>query len=272
MAQSSNIILKSASYIKDTLGQVRSKPWAEPLGTSMKGTALVLETLGRFVPGLGYAAGALKLGGAIFNPQTSVAHLKHETAILKETILKCNDPTTKTVLQQRIESMNEKISKASDEILQDLEEVKKQVQANAKLVAEDMKNLEVGITEIKDIMHMTFKLAIDIRFKESIEEVEAAFDNYVDGAGSLETTFKSLDSYLYEFQAKGKRALGPEKIRSYLKAILEYYGMDMCHQILNYVLVVRAKYLQLIVAYLTFNNDTNRLAKEFESFNLYVLR
>ena len=270
MAQSSNIVFKSATYIKDTLAQVRSKPWAEPLGISMKGTASVLEILGTVVPGLGFAAGALKLGGSIFNPDASLAHLKDETTILKETILKCNDPALKTMLQQRIEDINEKISNTSDEILQDLEEVRKQVQDNAKLVAEDMKNLEVDITEIKDVVHMTFKLAIDIRFRESIEEVEAAFDNYLDGAENLETTFKSLENYIYEFQAKGKHALGPEKIRSYLKATLEYYGIDMCHKILNYVLVVRAKYLQLVVAYFTFNIDTNRVTKEFDSFNLYV--
>ena len=154
MPKSSNIVFKSASYIKDTLTQVRSKPWAEPLGISMKGTGLVLETLGKLVPGLGYAAGALKLGGAIFNPEISVAHLKHETTILKDTILKCNDPTTKTMLQQRIEDINEKISKASDEILQDLDEIRKQVQVDAKLVAEEMKNVDVDITEIKDIMHI----------------------------------------------------------------------------------------------------------------------
>ena len=44
-------------------------------------------------------------------------------------------------------------------------------------------------------------------------------------------------------------------------------GVEMCEQVMNYVFIVRAKYLQLITAYLIFKEDTERVGKEFEKFN-----
>ena len=88
-----------ASYVKNSIDKIRSKSWSAPAATAMKGTAVVFDALGNFVPGLGYIGGALKLGSSILNPDASLADIKKETELLTQTMEQCSGKT-KQILQQ----------------------------------------------------------------------------------------------------------------------------------------------------------------------------
>ena len=61
--------------------------------------------------------------------------------------------------------------------------------------------------------------------------------------------------------------LHPRRIEEYLRAIQYNGNFDLCNDVYNYVLVVRAKYLQISVAYYLYKNNSNRITNEFETFN-----
>ena len=61
--------------------------------------------------------------------------------------------------------------------------------------------------------------------------------------------------------------LAPKRIKEYLTHIHQEGGFDMCHAVMSYVFIVLAKYLQMVVAYDIFNNDFDRVTKQFEDFN-----
>ena len=76
-----------------------------------------------------------------------------------------------------------------------------------------------------------------------------------------------MTNYITELRSKKKLFLAPERIEEYLRHIHEQGGSNMCHALMRYVIIVLAKYLQMMVAYDIFNNDFDRVTKHFEDFN-----
>ena len=64
------------TFVKEGLDTVRSKQWAEPVGTALGVTASLCNGLGDFVPGLGIIGGAINIGSKILNPAPSLADIK----------------------------------------------------------------------------------------------------------------------------------------------------------------------------------------------------
>ena len=76
-----------------------------------------------------------------------------------------------------------------------------------------------------------------------------------------------MTNYITELRSKKKLFLAPERIEEYLRHIHEQGGSNMCHALMRYVIIVLAKYLQMVVAYDIFNNNVDRVTKHFEDFN-----
>ena len=68
-------------------------------------------------------------------------------------------------------------------------------------------------------------------------------------------------------QVLAKQNLNPQRISQYLRAILRTEDTSVCQQMIKYIIVVRAKYLQMSCAYYIYKKDTKRVAAEFDSFN-----
>ena len=66
-------------------------------------------------------------------------------------------------------------------------------------------------------------------------------------ANNIDDTLTSF--YIVELQTNFNQNLKPEKIEEYLRIIKNYHGPDMCKQIINYILVVKSKYLHGSIPY-----------------------
>ena len=56
-----------------------------------------------------------------------------------------------------------------------------------------------------------------------------------------------LKSYICELQTKAMMYLEPARIRDYLKIIYEKDGVKVCQHVMEYVVVVLAQFLQMMV-------------------------
>ena len=63
--------------------------------------------------------------------------------------------------------------------------------------------------------------------------------------------------------------LSPKRIEEYLGIIFHHGGLQMCQAVMNYILLVLGKNLQMMVAYNIFNKDAERVTQHFQQFNLH---
>ena len=64
----------------------------------------------------------------------------------------------------------------------------------------------------------------------------------------------------------------PENVKNYLRALSEAKGAEVAKNIPAYIMIVRAKYLQMTTAFYIYKNDTIRVEKEFTWFNEFFER
>ena len=250
---------------KDGIDKIRSRPWAEPTGIALGVTASICKHLA-FVPGVSLVGGALSMGASLLNPAPTLADLKRQIQELKEHSENSNG-VVKEALEQQIANLNVKMENTAKELLDDMSAIKSEVQSIANQITKDMPRIQSDLDDIKTIIKKTYMMVTDQRYRDGIERVDAAYENFVLGASDLEDTFKSLDGYIFELQTVAIQNLHPRRIEEYLRAIQYNGNFDLCNDVYNYVLVVRAKYLQISVAYYLYKNNSNRITNEFETFN-----
>merc|ERR1719427_1164968 len=142
------------------------------------------------------------------------------------------------------------------EIKEELGEVMREIQTKSHKIIEE-------ISSIKDIINLTFGLVTDIRYKDGIEKVDAAYTVFL--------TLKNLNelsSYAFELRVNATQNLDPERIKEYLSMVMPHSGVETCRAILHYVIIVLAKYLQIMVAYHIHIEDADSVQQDFEIFNL----
>jgi hypothetical protein len=138
--------------------------------------------------------------------------------------------------------------------------IKNEVQSSFKLIAKDMKKIEDDVSEIK-------RIVIESHYLDGIEQVDASFRTFVDGAQNLEQTFQQMEYHIFELQANAKKSLNPIKVSSYLNSIKATETIESFQQKFSYVTSTKSRYLQLMCAYYIFKNDTDRVGIEFDRFN-----
>ena len=258
--------IEGMDYVKDGIEKVRSKKWSEPVGLALGVTASICQGMGTFVPGLGILGGALKIGSSILNPSPSLADLKRNQKDIEDS-LTGSTGAAKEFLEQKLEELKEHIKTPPPEITQDIELIKAEVQATAITMAMDMRRIERDLSEVKNVINYTFSLVRDSRYRDGIEKIDSSYNIFLKGSNNLEKTFAQLDSYIYELMVLANQNLSGQRIREYLKVLRLTEDVSVCEQMLNYVLIVRARYLQLSSAYYIYNKDIDRVAEEFTWFN-----
>ena len=73
--------------------------------------------------------------------------------------------------------------------------------------------------------------------------IDAAYRVFIKGNADTE----ELKSYICELQAKAIMHLEPSRIRDFLKIIYEKDGVQVCQHVTEYVVVVLAEFLQIMV-------------------------
>ena len=77
--------------------------------------------------------------------------------------------------------------------------------------------------------------------------------------------FEDFQEYAFELQVIAKQSFNPARIKEYLSTVYnssEKGELELCQKVFNYVIVVLSKYLQMMVAYHIFQEDTRKVAKE----------
>ena len=79
--------------------------------------------------------------------------------------------------------------------------------------------------------------------KDGIQLIDAAYRVFIKGTAETE----ELKSYIYELQTKAKMYLEPSRIKDYLKIIFKKDGVQVCQQVMEYIVLVLAQFLQIMV-------------------------
>ena len=85
--------------------------------------------------------------------------------------------------------------------------------------------------------------------KDGIETIDAAYEVF------LNDGFEGFQQFSFEFKTIARKNLSPKRIVEYLKVIHRQSGAAKCREVLEYVVMALAKYLQITVAYDIFKGD-----------------
>ena len=266
MKKAMNKVSDEMSFVKDGIEKVRSKSWAEPTATAMKVTSSICDRMGNFVPGVGLIGSTLRIGANLLNPAPTLADLRRSE---QEIVARLDGETgiIKTVLNRELEKLREDMKHPYTEIRTDLDAVKDEIQACFSDMTPHMRNISEELADMKNIISHTYQLVRDIRYRDGIEKIEGAYENFLRGANNLENTLSNLSGYIYELEVLACQNLNPQRVREYLRAIMVTEDSDIAQQSFKYILVVRAMYLQLSTAFYIFQKDPERVRMEFETFN-----
>ena len=266
MKKAMNKVSDEMSFIKDGIEKVRSKPWAEPTATAMQVTSSICDRMGNFVPGVGLIGSTLRIGANLLNPAPTLADLRRSE---QEIVARLDGETgiIKTVLNRELEKLREDMKRPYTEIREDLDAVKDEIQACFSEMTPHMRNISEELADVKNIISHTYQLVRDIRYRDGIEKIEGAYENFLRGANNLENTLSNLSGYIYELEVLACQNLNPQRVKEYLRAIMVTEDSDIAQQSFKYILVVRAMYLQLSTAFYIFQKDPERVRMEFETFN-----
>ena len=239
------------------LGKVRDNVYAEKLASALACTGCILNTLGSIgIPVVGALGGALRIGGIVLNPPTKLADLTKQSDDIKK---KLDDATED--IQKNLKSELQIVQDLMKETLQD------NIQTSFTNISQDLKKINENLETTMDLVHKSYEIILDQRYKQGIENIEAAHTNLLMGSHNLNQTLPLLENFMFELQTTAVSNFKPTKVQQYLKEILKVQGMDMAKIIFNYIIIVKAKYLQIVSIFYSHFNDTVRIEKEFQSFN-----
>ena len=174
MSKFEKVINKSSvavSYVKEGIDKVRSKPWAEPTATAMSVTAGICNALGNFVPGVGLVGSSLRVGATLLNPAPTLADLKRsEQEIINR--LDGESGVFKRALERELETLREEMKRPYNEIRQDFEAIKSEVQTCFSSMTPHMRDISESLSDVKNIINHTYQLVRDARYRDGIEKIE----------------------------------------------------------------------------------------------------
>ena len=97
--------------------------------------------------------------------------------------------------------------------------------------------------------------------KDGIETIDAAYEVF------LNDGFEGFQQFSFEFKTIARKNLSPKRIEEYLTVIHRQSGAAKCREVLEYVVMALAKYLQITVAYDILKGDLEKISGHFELFN-----
>ena len=167
MASIVTAAMKAQNHIDEGLKKVQAKPWAQPLGQTLKVTAKVVEGLGLVVPGAGAIGGALAFGAnlLVLSPELSLKDLHKELEEIKELMLIIRGQGAKEALVKQQEELEQKIKNPPGEIRSDFDKVWEDMRVTHKQVGESYTAMAGEMSKMKDQLRKTFLVVTDIRFK-----------------------------------------------------------------------------------------------------------
>ena len=240
---------------------------ASKLAKTLSYTGMLIEsatTIFGSPPFLGLITGACKMGEKMLTPPpTQISDLENQTIVLQESLEQSNE-----VVQKAIENELTKVQQElQDEMSKHASEIQEQIQSSFMEISDGLRNIEIEMTNVKELIQKTYYLMLDQRHKDGLEKLEAAYEVFLNGSHDLKGTFSDFDNYITELHTIAIQSLKPEKISQYLEETSRFKEEDEIKQTFNYVVMVRSKYLLLVSAFYMFRDDSQRVELEFKMFN-----
>ena len=149
----------------------------------------------------------------------------------------------------------------------DLTSMRCELQSTISSISSDLKTIDINIGAMKGIATETNEMVVDIKYKEGIDFIDSNYDVFLMGLKNYEKTHSRFSSFIVELETKARVSFKQENIQQLLEKVAKSRGKAYAKQLASYVLIVRAKYLQIITAFYLYDNDTERVEEEFKSFN-----
>ena len=134
-------------------------------------------------------------------------------------------------------------------------------------LSNEIKCIKTELQDVKSILAKTFEVVRDVRYKDGIEKIDSSFKTYLDGSNNISQTFCHLEGFIFEMQSIAEQSLNSGKILEYLQVMKANSNKVECQKMIEYVLLVKMKYLIMTSSFYIFKKDFNRVAIEYENFN-----
>ena len=257
------------SQVEKKLEKIRCSPKATTAATAMQFTGSLLSTLSKAgVPVVGYVAGALSVGSGILDPKPKLSDLRKKSDELKAEMELCSESVKEVVKEALRKEVAHVEAELKNEMNLLLLSQKNEIQSMFKeTLTKEMVSLEEKLKDTKELIQLTYEVVLDTRYRQAIEYVESAYQNFIEGSHNLEVTLDLYSNNIINLQTLAINSLSPSKVESYLIALMNSQGLDMAIAAFNYILVVRSKYLQLICTFYMYRDDPERVEKEYSCFN-----
>merc|ERR1712241_582991 len=142
--------------------------------------------------------------------------------------------SVKEALRKEVEHVEAEVKKEMNLLLKSQ---KNEIQSVFKdTLTEEMVSLEDKLKDTKEMIQLTYEVVLDTRYRQAIEYVESAYQNFIEGSHDLESTLELYSSNIINLQTLAINSLSPSKVESYLIALIKSQGLDIAIAAFNYIL------------------------------------
>ena len=253
-------------FVEESLQKVRDKEWAGKAHQTLLVTGNIIEGLGKSgVPLIGLLGISLKLGANVLDPIPRMSDLKKEREEIEKAIEDAESGYVQKALTTQLQSVEEVIN---EQMAKHYRSLQSEVQKSFEYLSEDLEKIEVSLSEMQEVIHMTYELVLDQRFKSGIELIESAHKVFMKGCHNIESIMTKLDNFIFQLETIAMDSLSQKKVEQYLQALLKTKGCNEAKIAFNYIAIVKSKQLQLVTVYFIYKNDPTSVTNEFQCFNM----
>ena len=141
--------------------------------------------------------------------------------------------------------------------------------ADAKL--DEIKSMLIAIAAIGQ---KSFEFITDIRFKQGIERIAAAYQAFLNVSPSVaawEAKMQQFEYHVYEHEKDYNQYMNPKTMEEYLKTLAaEENGIAKMVNALEFILATEAQYLHPMVNFHSYKEDPEAVTRQFQTFNQHV--
>ena len=138
---------------------------------------------------------------------------------------------------------------------------------------EKLDEIKSMLSDIAAMTKSSFELVVDIRFKEGVEKIAAAYTVFLDVSTSQEaweTHMQQFENYVWEYKSANALYMEPRLLKKYLNTLAGQNGLTKMSNALEFILATEAQYLHLMVHFHSYKEDQEAVTRQFESFNNHV--
>ena len=148
-------------------------------------------------------------------------------------------------------------------------------------VLDAIKGADAKLDEIKSMLNdiaaigqKSFEFITDIRFKQGIERIAAAYQAFLNVSPSVaawEAKMQQFEYHVYEHEKDYNQYMNPKRMEEYLKTLAaEENGIAKMVNALEFILATEAQYLHPMVNFYSYKEDPEAVTRQFQTFNQHV--